>query len=79
MTMIAVLYDTRTRKLLGRKGHWMSAEEFEKHPPEKPEDMIPESAAPPEPDPDPGPTYKCINHQLYVCSGTTCFRLGVSC
>jgi len=80
MAMITVLYDPRTCKFLGRKGKWVSAAEFEKAPPERAEDMIPDEAvAPPEHDPDPGPTYKCINHVLHVCSGTTCFRLGVPC
>jgi hypothetical protein len=81
MAMITVLYDSRTSRLLGRKGRWVTAAEFEKDPPHRVEDLIPEAAAenPSQPDPDPGPTYKCINGVLHVCSGTTCFRLGTPC
>jgi hypothetical protein len=81
MAMITVLYDSRACRVLGRKGRWVTMAEFERDPPQRAEDLIPEGAGEGEshPDPDPGPTYKCINHVLHVCSGTTCFRLGTPC
>jgi hypothetical protein len=79
MALIAVLYDTESKKLLGRSAKWYSLTEFEKSAPRSSEDMIPPEHPPAAPDPDPGPTYKCINGMLHVCSGTRCYPLGARC
>jgi hypothetical protein len=72
-----VLFDTRTGMFLGREGKWVSAAEFARDPPRSAEDLVPPHLddEPPVHDPDPGPTYKCINGQLYVCSGLVCARV----
>jgi hypothetical protein len=79
MAMIAVLYDTTTGKLLGKGAQWYTVREFAENAPQRSEDLIPPQHAPAEKDPDPGPTYKCINHVLHVCSGNVCYPLGARC
>lgn len=72
-----ICFDTSTNTVLGRGGRWVTFAEFAKDPPQIPEDLVPPPVAGNEPidDPDPGPTYKCINHQLYVCSGLSCTKV----
>ena len=71
-----VLFDTKTRMFLGKEGKWVTCTEFERNPPGSAEDLVPpQKDEPPVHDPDPGPTYKCINGQLYVCTGLICARV----
>jgi hypothetical protein len=72
-----VLYDTVSGTFLGRGGIWMSAVEFARNPPKTPRDLVPptQGGEPPIEDPDPGPTPRCINGQLFVCSGNICTKV----
>jgi len=78
MAILAVLYDSDRRLLLGVGGKWVTCAEFEKHPPKRPEDLVPSEATRIE-ESDPGPTYKCINHVLYVCDNNRCYSLSSPC
>ena len=75
--VLNVLFDAETTMLLGKGGKWMTATEFERNPPQKPEDLVPPPTPENEPieDPDPGPTYKCINGFLHCCNGLVCTRV----
>ena len=79
MAMIAVLFDPRTGKLLGRGGRWVSVTEFDSNRPEKFEDLIPIDESSAMISSDPSPTYKCINHVVHLCIGLRCYPLGTPC
>ena len=75
-----VLFDTDTKMLLGRGGKWVSYAEFERDPPQNPEDLMsPPSADNPRiPDLDPpikavpGPQIKCVSGHYVACNDLHC-------
>jgi hypothetical protein len=76
---IVVLYDLKSRKFLGKGGRWVSCEEFQKDPPETPEDVEPTQQTDSTTDTDIGPEYRCIDGVLHVCSGGRCSSLNRPC
>lgn len=79
---ISLLFDPSTRRFLGKGGKWVSAAELERDPPGKAEDIMPERRD--EKDTrtqsgDPGPTYPCIDGEIWVCSGGSCRNLHIPC
>ena len=82
--LIAVLYDTRTKRLLGRDGKFVSVEEFLRYPPERQADLVPREGTPSVDDPkdvegDPGPVRKCINGKEHWCYLNQCYATGANC
>lgn len=80
--LIALLFDVKTRRFLGKGGKWVPAAEIEADPPQSPEDVFPKKTT--EGDeidkgPDPGPTYPCIDGEIWVCSGGSCRNLHIPC
>jgi hypothetical protein len=79
---ITVLYSLKTRQFLGKGGKWMSCDEFQKNPPQKPDDIVPVDPDPgtqTSTGPDPGPRYVCIEGTLHICYGNRCTDLGEAC
>jgi hypothetical protein len=73
--VISVLYNTRTRKFLGKRGKWVSGPEFEKDPPQEQTEVMTPAESGHVDDPDPGITIKCIDGVLHYCIGTVCAQI----
>lgn len=76
---IAVLYDPASKKLTGRAGKWVSVQEFGANPPEKPQDLVPNTDPGSRVEGDPGGRWVCIDGRLNFCSGTSCFKTDLTC
>jgi hypothetical protein len=70
--VISVLYNTKTKKFLGRRGKWVSCPEFEKDPPQEQTDVITPDESQHVDDPDPSIIQKCIGGVLHYCIGNVC-------
>ena len=64
-SVITVLFDTKAKKFLGRKGVWQTPDEFSRNPPEQGKDVARDDKDEGSGKTDPGGYFLCIDGTLY--------------